>query len=717
MEIALPLINNIGLLALAALAYTATPGLNDGINPLARSTILGLALGAASALVMLIPIQFAPGVIFDTRASPVLLSGLLGGPVAALVAAIPPMILRAWIGGIGAPTGVIAMVVYALCSVVGWAIMQRWSIRHSLPLLLAYATIASIVCLPTIFLLPDKTLAWRIFTTVGPILVAANVAGVGIFGLLISVEIRRREIVASLRESETAARDALAVGNRFIAMMSHEVRTPLNAILGYAQLMAHQPRDREQKEQIDRVTAAARTLLRIIDDILHVSRSQGAAETVVLEPTSLPRLIDEAMADFRIESDIKGIDLKIADGGVPSVMVETDGPRLRRCLTNILSNAVAFTEAGHVTLAVSITDGEQGERLRVMIADSGVGMDEQHLKLIFEPFQRLGTPSNPGAGLGLAIVRSSVEALQGSIDIASTPGTGTTVTLDFPTRTLGSVEPAALPADTPLDYAPTTAAKTPRVLVVDDIEINTDIARALLEQIGCSTAAASNGEEAVEAVRSGDFDAVLMDIEMPVLDGLAATRAIRGLETEMSIRAVPIIALTAYVSRDDMSACLDAGMNGYLAKPVDKKALYDALAQVGVLRAAPEDRPPVAPADPAGGGEPAFSQERYEALTRLIPAETLKMVLEQASTEITALGNTIVSPTSSQDDKRQALHKLVSIAGNIGFLRLSARSREYQEAIRSGGRFVEENARTIAADAEEAVLKIATLLSTPPRPT
>lgn len=716
MEILLPLINNIGLLALVALVYSATPGLNDGINPLARSLILGIALGTASALVMLIPIQIAPGIIYDTRAGPLLMSGILGGPVTALVAIFPPLLMRAWIGGVGSTTGMLALPIFALCSVAAWYVLKRRSFKHPFLWLLMYAAVGSSLSLPIALLLPDRALAIRILINFSPVVIVAGVAGVTILGLLISVEAKRRKMVASLRESETAARKALEVRNRFIAMMSHEVRTPLNAILGYAQILRSDATTGNRTEQVDRLSIAAKTLLRMIDDILHASQIQGAPEEAIVEPCSLPKLVDNAMGEFRTEADLKAIDLKIAPEGIANVIVMVDGPRLHRCLVNILSNAVKFTEHGHVMVGASIDSGDQGKILRLTITDTGVGMDEDRLAMIFEPFERLGTTSVSGNGLGMAIVHAGVKAMGGTVTVTSATGAGTTMTVQIPTTTHGPAANPTAPTKVPVEYAPAEAQ--PCVLVVDDIEINTDIARALLEQIGCKTAAATNGAEAVEAVRAGAFDAVLMDIEMPEMDGLEATRTLRGPDTPEPARSVPIIALTAYVSRDDMSACLEAGMNGYLSKPVDKGALFEALARVGVLRAQePQDAGATASVANRDTGEPTFSQDRYNALTKLIPAETMAMILHQASAEIAVLGAKVASPSADLEEKRQALHKLVSIAGNIGMLRLSGLGREYQEAIRTGRPFAEEHAREVSAAVEQALAKIADLQSTDTEPT
>lgn len=719
MELILPIINNIGLLALAALVYTATPRTNDGINPLARALILGLGLGCTSAAVMLVPIPFAPGVFYDSRGGPLLMSGILGGPVAAIVTAIPPILMRASIGGIGMIPGIVGILTASACSIVAWWILRHRKVDHVFLPLIAYAATAALISLPATLLIADKDLAWSLLAQFAPIVILVNVASVTVLGLIISVETRRRNMVATLQKSEASAREALAVRNRFIAMMSHEVRTPLNAILGYAQLLRDETLTPQQTDRINRLSASAKTLLRLIDEILHFSQYQGQPIDLTVERCALPALVNEALETVRADAGRKGLDLRLSSSGVPNVVIEIDAPRLRRCLVNTLSNAVKFTERGHVEVAASLETGDDGERLRITVSDTGVGIDSDRLELIFEPFERQATPGVPGSGLGMAIVRAAAEAMGGSVSITSTRNVGTSVVLDIPTTAHGPVsEP--IRTETPGDYAP--AHDGVRILVVDDIEINADIACAFLAQIGCQTAVAANGSDAVQAVRDSTFDAVLMDIEMPVMDGLEATRAIRGPSTSEPARSVPIVALTAYASRADMLACLEAGMNGYLSKPVDKDALFAALARVGALTAAAA--PPGEPATntavttlPAGvDGTPAFSQERYDALAELVPAETLQMVLQQASVEIESLGAQIAAPAVDLEDKRQALHKMVSIAGNIGLLQLSALSRHCQETIRNGGTIGDTDTSTISAAIDHALAKISELQSPPSRP-
>lgn len=720
MEFVLPLINNVGLLALAAVVYSATPQLQDAATSPVRSAVLGLGLGLTAAVVMLSPIQFAPGFIYDTRNAPLLLAGVLGGPISALISVVPPVVIRASIGGVGMVPGISEMVIVTLCSVAAWGVMRRRTFRNFLPVLLVYSAASSTIALLSLMLIPDKEFAWSLLIRFGPVIVLTNVAGVGILGLMIGHEIKRLALIDDLRRTETAAREALMVRNRFIAMMSHEVRTPLNAILGYAQLLRDDRLSASQKERVDRLSASAKNLLRLIDDILHFSQYQDRQEDINVERRPLRAIVETALSNVRGEALRKGLDLRLAHDGVPDAIVEVDADRLRRCLTNTLSNAVKFTQQGHVLIAVSIAPLEQNggkshnALLTITVSDTGIGIDQDRQEMIFEPFERLTASAFGGAGLGMATVRAAVKAMGGSVTIESTPEVGTTVTLEIPTATHGPAPSDTVGSHINVTYTPTRDGI--RVLVVDDIEINADIACAFLNQIGCRTAVATNGSEAVQTVRDGEVDAVLMDIEMPVMDGLEATRKIRDPSTDEPARSIPIVALTAHASRDDMVACLEAGMNGYLSKPIDKSSLFDALARVDVLKVAAVSGDvgktsigTVAPED----SKPPFSAERYAALAKLVPAETLKIVLEQAASEIEALGAQIVTTDVASEDKRQALHKMISITGNIGLLRLSALSLRLQEIVRSGAILSEQDIALLSQVVSEAIDKIAELQSAP----
>jgi signal transduction histidine kinase/FixJ family two-component response regulator len=683
MDILLPLIENVALLALAALIYIAIPRSEDGVTPELRSILLGLSLGTISAVVMLIPAEWQPGLIFDARGAPVLMSALLGGPIIAGIAVIPPIAMRISIGGIGMVPGVAGLAVLAICSVVAWWAMRRWSIAYSINRLLAFSAGASLLSLPAIFLLPnpetgalDPARAATLLGAVWPIIVGPNIGGTAILALLIGIETKRRAMLDSLRESEAAAQQALEVRTRFIAMMSHELRTPLNVVLGYAQLLDDASLSTTQSTRLTRLSDAASNLLQLIDDILSFSRFQTGSVVVATAPMRLGDILETAVDTVRGNAAAKGLTLRLPPDDILEQRVDVDGSRLLQALTHVLTNAVQFTSKGSVTVEARLADNP-ADTLRITVRDTGIGIPAHQIDSIFEPFERLGTTPSPGTGLGMAIVRAVMQAIDGEVIVRSTVGEGTDVTLLAPAKRLDPLPAPQEPATPEPSQREATAA---RVLVVDDIEVNADIACALLNNAGCSTESATNGQEAVEAVRAGAFDAVVMDIEMPVMDGLAATREIRDEATPEPARSVPIIALTAYASRVDMQACLEAGMTGYLTKPVDRDQLYGALTKCGVTLTAAVPTP----AAELDTGEPVFSQERFDTLTKLVPAATLNLVLGEAATQIESLGAQVLAPTVESDDKRQAMHKLVSIAGNIGLLQLSALSRRYQDKILAG---------------------------------
>lgn len=715
METVLPLIENVALLALAALLYTATPRIEDGWSPMQRFLAIGLGLGGVSAIVMLIPVTLIPGLIFDARAAPILLSGILGGPVTAVVAVIPPVFMRIWIGGIGMEAGVAGLVVSALSSIVAWYALQRWNVKRTFPVLLIYAAGATIVGLPSIFLLPDTDLAWSLLPSVGTVLVLTNVGGVAILGLMVSLERHRRDMLASLSRSEAAAREALSVRNRFIAMMSHEVRTPLNAILGYAQLLRDDALTEKQADRVRRLSGSAKDLLRLIDSIIQFSQSQDAPPPVELAPCILPAVVGGALDELRVEAEAKGLDVRSSSEGVPALAIETDGPMLRQILVNILSNAVKFTQQGHVVVRTAVEGSGSDARLTIAVSDTGPGIPQDSIERVFEPFERLGTAPVPGVGLGMAVVRASVAALGGTISIDSSQSGGTVVTVEVPVVVHGPLPgdgPSTVPRRPSKNETYVPARDSARVLVVDDVPTNAEIAGAFLKLVGCTVVTAADGAEAVQIVRNGGIDVVLMDIEMPVMNGLEATRVLRRATTPEPARSVPIIALTAYASRADMHACLDAGMTGYLSKPVERDALYAALARCGILRAEGGDA--------ADAGEAVdvaeFDAERYQTLQKLVPDAALQQILKEAAVQIEALGAQVQTESVEPADKRQALHKLISISGNIGLLRLSTLSRRFQDRIVSGGTLSEAEVQTFIATVEQALAKIDDLRAPSSRP-
>lgn len=380
----------------------------------------------------------------------------------------------------------------------------------------------------------------------------------------------RRRLVERLRaRSETAlaalqrAETADAAKSRFLAMMSHEMRTPLTGVTGYADLLSRHPElNAEGRRQVEAVRLCGEAMLRLIEDLLEVANGGGE---VVSKPVEVRALVDEAVAPTREWASIRGLDFVVDYGPGGDGAALTDGRRLRQILHHLASNAVKFTGRGGVRIQIERRD----DRLRFEVHDTGCGMTKEILAGIFSLFEQGDASTrraHEGAGVGLALTKAHVDRLGGVVSVESTLAMGTTFTVEIPAP---AVESEAVGETAPLED------RRMRVLIVDDHPSNRDLMRIMLEAADCETAEAENGREAVEAVQAGAFDLVLMDVRMPVMDGVAATRAIRALDGPAS--EIAVLAVTAEAMPEDVARCLNAGMDAHLAKPITQAKLYAAM--------------------------------------------------------------------------------------------------------------------------------------------
>ncbi len=371
---------------------------------------------------------------------------------------------------------------------------------------------------------------------------------------------RTEAAVLARKQAELAAE----AKSRFLSMMSHELRTPLHGVSGYAELLAGRTcLDAAAADQVAQIRHSSDALVRLVEDILDFSR--GDAQPLNA-PFALAALIETAAGEAVADAHAKGLWLAIPDDLDPNVRLIGDERRLRQVLRILLSNAIKFTAEGGVELQVDLA--EHG--VEIAVCDTGKGLSDDAIPTLFEAFVQ-GDASigrdHEGAGMGLALAKRLVEAMDGSIVARGRPGGGAVFTLKLP---LARAEPVTLQND--LD-----APQAPRVLVVDDHPVNREVASLLLQALGCRTAQACDGLEAVKAAKTQRFDLILMDVRMPKLDGLAAARRIRALEG--SAGRTPIVAVTADAMPEDRARTAEAGMDGHLAKPVSRAQLAETLAR------------------------------------------------------------------------------------------------------------------------------------------
>lgn len=377
--------------------------------------------------------------------------------------------------------------------------------------------------------------------------------------------VRREQLTRAARARALAATEAKT---EFLATMSHEIRTPLNSVLGFAQLLAARndlPPD--ARRQVNLIDNAGGALLTVVNDILDFSRVEAGQVELSPQPTSAAALLRDTVAIMAPEARAKGLTIEVEIIDPLEALHDLDDARLRQVLLNVLNNAVKFTETGRIDASLIVEAGEDEDRLRFEIADTGVGISVEQQALLFQRFSQIdGSASRTygGAGLGLAISRTLVEMMGGRIGVDSVPGRGSCFWIEV---TAPVAEPVAAP-----EARPTAAPSAARILLVDDHPMNREIGVALLLLAGCKVDIAENGQQAVEAAAVGEYDMILMDIHMPLMDGLAATRAIRALHSPAS--KIPIIAMSADALPQQVERCYAAGMVDHIAKPIQREVLY-----------------------------------------------------------------------------------------------------------------------------------------------
>ncbi|ATC31175.1 histidine kinase [Caulobacter vibrioides] len=376
----------------------------------------------------------------------------------------------------------------------------------------------------------------------------------------------RRELLA--RAARGRALAATEAKTEFLATMSHEIRTPLNSVLGFAQLLAaREDLPPDARRQVNLIDSAGAALLTVVDDILDFSRVEAGQIELLPGPTSAAALLRDTVAIMAPEARAKGLTLDVEIVDPLAVLHDLDADRLRQVLINLLNNAVKFTEEGRIDARLTIEPGDIEDRLRFEITDTGVGIALDKQGLLFQRFSQ--TDSSPsrlhgGAGLGLAIAKALVDVMGGKIGVDSVPGRGSCFWVELSA-------PVAEPAPAPEPAKP-AAPGAARILIVDDHPINLEIASALLALVGYEVDLAENGKQAVEKAEAAAYDLILMDIHMPLMDGLQATRAIKALRTPTG--KAPIIAMSADALPRQVERCYAAGMVDHIAKPIQREVLY-----------------------------------------------------------------------------------------------------------------------------------------------